>query len=747
MGQRHQLFVVARINGRYRQLGAIHHQWLYGHTALRRCLDTLKIFQDSANRSPIQQELVAASSKDDDFWLPGDESSASYNDEKNSHVPFPFIMTCLILGASFNLDGYYHGVSVEPYYMAFDEGDNNNGITIFDITDLTDVRYCFVDFYGMESEREVDLMTPLSARTYLEAYYEVDAANDEAGFLPLLESFQGRNLVTINALKETWPSGDWQGDDFVQDVEGDHPHDSSGTEPKDLAGDAPKYQVKSLRDQSMDNFLDVLLDPSQDTTALLVEAELLTDFIPRLRRRLYEQAATLTPSTTLLNLLHKALSRDVEVDLSPFNMLPVEHLSTLVEKLRHGTMRSLNLSNMTHITESDLEAILKAGHVGASTQVEETQPEPATTTMTQAPRSANITRIILLETPNISLDFVAKHLGGYDVYHSGLFRRALQLSLQLWRSYGREEPLPTLPFGGANIVSQLVWVGISSARSCDSQLRTADGHFDWSQMNYSDTVSDRFGRAEGLQYKNFLLDIPTPVGKTVQGLQRLMRYLSSADLTWAMNLPEAAARCLATTSTLGTAGESSCGLGPLSAVLHNDDGQNAPDRRGTGIGQMLQADRWAIILMYEAFDARDQDRLDEKFERLSALGNGQEGSGPLPAGTDVNKPTFKPQKRLRYALAKALPEVGSSTTRYLVTDVPGYIKHVLGDQGVQQTDRLNAWWASVSSAFYGAAGYYDDNDMDACLRMIYSDEGFGLTSKASQGTSSVEDAMERARIS
>lgn len=618
------------------------------------------------------------------------------------------------------------------------------GITIFDITHLADVRYCFVDFFGMESEREVDLMTPLSARTYLEAYYELDADNDEAGFMPLLESFQGRNLVAVKALKETWPSGDWQGGEFAQDVEGDHPQDPSGTESKYHAGDSQKYQIKSLRDQSMDNFLDALLDPSQDTAALLAEAELLTDFISRLRRRLYDQAATLSPSTTLLNLLHKALIRDVEVDLSPFKLLQVEHLSTLVGKLRHSQMRSLNLSNMTHITESDLEAILKAGHV-ASAQFETMQTGPTITTRVQAPGSANITSIILLETPNISLDFVAKHLRDYDIYHSELFRRALQLSQQLSRSYWGET-LTTLPFDGADIVSQLVWVMISSAQSCDSQLRTTDGHFDWSRMNYSDRVTDRFSRAEDLQYKNFLLDIPTPVGKTVQGLQRLLHYLSSADLTWGADLSEAAARCLATTSTLGTAAGSSCSLGPLSAVLYNDSAHNAPNRPGTGIGQMLQADRWAIILIYEAFDARDQNRLDKKLESVSAFRDGQEGSGPLPAGDDINKPTFKPQKRLRYALVKALSQAESSTVRYLVTDVPGYIKHILGYQGLE-TDRLNAWWASAESAFAGATGYYDDNDMEACLRRIYSNEGFGLTSPASHETRSVENAMKKTTIS
>lgn len=123
MGQRHQLFVIARINGRYRQLCAIHHQWLYGHTALRRCRDTLSIFANATNRLPIQQELIAASKKDDDFWLVSDDY------QKNAHVPFPFIMTCLVMGSSFNIDGYHHRVLVEPFYMAYNEGDNNNGMS------------------------------------------------------------------------------------------------------------------------------------------------------------------------------------------------------------------------------------------------------------------------------------------------------------------------------------------------------------------------------------------------------------------------------------------------------------------------------------------------------------------------------------------------------------------------------------------------------------------------------------------
>jgi hypothetical protein len=43
MGQRHQFFAIARINDRYRTLAVIQNQWLYGRSAVRQCLQTMRI--------------------------------------------------------------------------------------------------------------------------------------------------------------------------------------------------------------------------------------------------------------------------------------------------------------------------------------------------------------------------------------------------------------------------------------------------------------------------------------------------------------------------------------------------------------------------------------------------------------------------------------------------------------------------------------------------------------------------------
>ena len=72
---------------------------------------------------PIQQELIAAAKHDDDFWV-----TTEYGDNSDEvWMPFPFIATCLVMGASFNINGYFHGVQFEPFTMAYDEGSNNNG--------------------------------------------------------------------------------------------------------------------------------------------------------------------------------------------------------------------------------------------------------------------------------------------------------------------------------------------------------------------------------------------------------------------------------------------------------------------------------------------------------------------------------------------------------------------------------------------------------------------------------------------
>lgn len=70
------------------------------------------------------QELLAAQRHDDSFWVCSDRKEYY---EKNNHVPFPFIATCAVIGASYDPAGYIHSTIIEPFYMPYNGGDNNNG--------------------------------------------------------------------------------------------------------------------------------------------------------------------------------------------------------------------------------------------------------------------------------------------------------------------------------------------------------------------------------------------------------------------------------------------------------------------------------------------------------------------------------------------------------------------------------------------------------------------------------------------
>ncbi|KAL8954976.1 MAG: hypothetical protein Q9193_006982, partial [Seirophora villosa] len=486
---------------------------------------------------------------------------------------------------------------------------------------------------------------------------------------------------------------------------------STRTESKESALSAQKDKTKSLREHTMDNFLDILLDPSQDdAAALMAEVDLLVDFVPKLRRRLYNQAATLSPSAAHLTLLQKALEKDVDVDLSPFKMLTGHHFSELVAKLCHGNMRSLTLSNMPDLTEDDLVLILG----GASASTDETESSTGSSEKVVG-AMGNITSIILLETPKISIDFVAVHLGQYDVWHSELLRRPLA------NPHYPPKKLPALQFLGASTVSQLVWVGISSMQSYDSKRRLPDGKFNWSELKYSVEASGRFSGDRGLTYKNYPLDIPLPVGKTAHVLQRLLQYLNSASLGWFEDWAKAAARCLATTSAIEEG--VSFSVGPMSTTFNLDDDRDSDKYVQSGKGMYLKPGQWAIVLVHEAYDSKDQAALDKR--ELEVV-NMKE----WPAEDKTR--AFKPVKRLRYAFAKALPESESSGQRFLVTDLPGYVKHVLAGKknGNAETERLCAWWAKASQSLGEATGYYEDDDGAEILQRIYSDEGFDTGSQS-----------------
>ncbi|KAL8866779.1 MAG: hypothetical protein Q9174_006090 [Haloplaca sp. 1 TL-2023] len=152
-----------------------------------------------------------------------------------------------------------------------------------------------------------------------------------------------------------------------------------------------------------------------------------------------------------------------------------------------------------------------------------------------------------------------------------------------------------------------------------------------------------------------ILDIPLAApGKIVQSLRRLLQYVPSFKGYLFKDVLNGVSHCFTTTSTL----DDGHSIGPLSQTTSDEPQRWRISDIENGKNHYLKPGQWAIILIQEAFDADNQEVLDQHIE--------------YAAEKDRIR-AFKPQKRLRYMLARAIPDASRSTPRYQLVDVPEYI--------------------------------------------------------------------------
>ncbi|KAL8705366.1 MAG: hypothetical protein Q9201_001522 [Fulgogasparrea decipioides] len=85
--------------------------------------------------------------------------------------------------------------------------------------------------------------------------------------------------------------------------------------------------------------------------------------------------------------------------------------------------------------------------------------------------------------------------------------------------------------------------------------------------------------------------------------------------------------------------------------------------------------------------------------------------------------TSKSKKHLRYVLIKALPALDSDpqTMHFEVSDVPGFIRNVLGGQQGKATAvaALTEWWKKNTSGIR-RVGYYEEDDVGEMVKYIFT---------------------------
>ena len=570
----------------------------------------------------------------------------------------------------------------------------------------------------MESERSVQLMAPLTARIYLEAYYDLSDPQSAEDLLPLLDEFNRWHTIPVATLQDTWPEGEWEEPEF----------DQGGGDEVAVPELEKPGTAKTLRDGAMATVLQALLDASDEDAGLLSEAELLTDFLPRLKDRLYEQANALEPSPHLLNLLCRALEDHDDVDLSPFKAFSAEDLSLVVSRLRkHGKMITLCVSNRPDVTEEDLKLVLRD--------------------------AADLKALYILEAPQISVQGMSMFLSDCDLYHSDLLRQAIKpqpLRSDTGIDWDSDDVLSTGQACRGNDVSQLVWLAITERQALDKDNRLDSGLFDWKSLRQPKVGCS----GSGLRYKRYPLDMPLPTFKTVAGLLRLLNWGSSSELYNPERWSRGAAFSFAMASSIPggndlgvgpVGGGKGFGIGTLGKRLYLDSTRERI--HSSDAHAHLEPGRWAIVLIHEAFDAPSQRYLDECQRGESAgADSGSEDDNPLEQpkggeqsmeramalllgpedpfedkGKNQNLP-FRAIKRLRYALVTPSIESNPSGHEFIVADIPTYLEHVIekmqdkGNAGDLQK-LIEVWNSRIATI--DTADFYGDEDIHDILPEVF----------------------------
>ncbi|THG98610.1 hypothetical protein EW026_g3611 [Hermanssonia centrifuga] len=296
------------------------------------------------NAEIIREELHSLSGKHGTFG----------NEPAIPDTPCPFLAS--VLGMSWDIDldsGYSSGGTITnsllPAGMCSWDGDNNDGISIIDVTDLENPAYCF----ATEAE-------PLTATEYLSGYYsipgELNNGNidvDEDNVEPRSDEndkkvraaigiLDGVRLIDLSALHEAWPT----------EYRPVNTESTAPAEPSDAGN--PPVTIPSLVNFSLPQ---AILQTIEGGDTTIIEQLL---WLPGKRKDVRDvlQAQKPYPDEGL-PLLAKTLKElsdtPLSVDLSGFDLADAQVIA-LAQGLE--SVEALNLSRIARITIDGVREVL-----------------------------------------------------------------------------------------------------------------------------------------------------------------------------------------------------------------------------------------------------------------------------------------------------------------------------------------------------------------------------------------------------
>lgn len=279
------------------------------------------------------------------------------------------IATCLMIGAARYRGGFYP-VRLFPITYSLKFFDNDDGYSIFDVTDPEHPRYCNLlkkDSYVLrKGETEhVQSMTPLEARQYVACYraYLGNAGGDDEWSSRVAKAYaqletdsnirnlQEFSLIDADALAETWPYETFKtpSADVAELSEG---HESA---PEDA-------RIESLREKAFSRVFSQAVEDEHGGLSWLADAEKLPDFTESAFDyfRLVPGALDCKGGPKLLG---RILQDREDVDLSGFVRLKSEQLLQIVTELQHSSKKiRLTLPGLK-LTPEDVSQVAHAPNI------------------------------------------------------------------------------------------------------------------------------------------------------------------------------------------------------------------------------------------------------------------------------------------------------------------------------------------------------------------------------------------------
>lgn len=198
MGQRHQVYVKLPYQNEFptdeigyvekNDIIGLHHQWLFGTLPLRQLIQFMKFY----NKNKLKRNFIFG-------------TDTQYMRQAESALNSLY---------SLNLqDGTYSETSplVQMYVKEPLSLDNNDGVTLIDLSDSKKPKYAFLFFGDTDSGKA---LTPLTAEQYIRDYYnpriyqdinlwnEKSIAYMEKDIQTLLKAFQTKKSFEVLSLKE-----------------------------------------------------------------------------------------------------------------------------------------------------------------------------------------------------------------------------------------------------------------------------------------------------------------------------------------------------------------------------------------------------------------------------------------------------------------------------------------------------------------------------------------------------------------